>query len=76
MLQRVNGCPSFSGRVLAVATLKTELVYRIVLVTKARARQRLIRWFDRYNQTRRHSRCGWRAPITYEKINTNTARAA
>jgi hypothetical protein len=58
------------------ATLKTELVYRIVLVTKARARQRLIPWFDRYNQTRRHSHCGWCAPITYEKINTHTARAA
>ncbi len=48
----------------------------VLLVTKARARQRLIRWFDRYNQTRRHSHCGWRAPITYEKININTARAA
>jgi hypothetical protein len=34
MLQRVNGRPSFSGRVLAVATLKTELVDRSVLVPR------------------------------------------
>jgi Integrase core domain len=52
------------------------VVYRVVFATKARARQRLIRWFDRYNQTRRHGHCGWRAPIAYEKITTRTRRAA
>jgi putative transposase len=75
-MSRSGSCLDNAAAESFFATLKTELVYRIVLVTKARARQRLIRWFDRYNQTRRHSHCGWRAPITYEKINTNTARAA
>lgn len=58
------------------ATLKTELVYRVVLTNRARARRQLIRWFDRYNNQRRHSHCGWRAPIAYEKITTEAARAA
>jgi putative transposase len=58
------------------ATLKTELVYRVVLATKALARRQLIRWFDRYNRTRRHSYCGWRSPIAYEKITSERSRAA
>jgi putative transposase len=58
------------------ATLKTELVYRVVLATRAGARRQLIRWFDRYNRVRRHSHCGWRAPIAYEKITDKAARAA
>ncbi|MGQ0826301.1 MAG: integrase core domain-containing protein [Actinomycetota bacterium] len=48
----------------------------VTLATKAGARRQLIRWFDRYNRTRRHSHCGWRAPIAYEKINMQTRRAA
>ncbi len=58
------------------ATLKTEFVYRAVLPTKTHARQQLIRWFERYNRVRRHSHCGWRASIAYEKITYKAARAA
>ncbi len=58
------------------ATFKTELVYRVALATKSRTRQLLVRWFERYNRTRRHSHCGWRAPIAYEKIIIEAARAA
>ena len=33
------------------ATLKTELVYRIALTSKAFTRRRVIEWIDRYNRT-------------------------
>ena len=33
------------------ASLKTELVYRVVLTTKAGARHRLVAWIDRYNRS-------------------------
>jgi hypothetical protein len=56
------------------ASLKTELVYRIVLATKAVARRELIAWFDRYNRLRRHSHCYFRSPITYEKMTRLTSR--
>ena len=52
-----------------------ELVYRIALPTKAFARQRLIAWIERYNRVR-HSHCGLKSPINYEKINTPAADAA
>lgn len=58
------------------STLKTELVYRVVLPTKAGTRRRLIAWIDRYNRTRRHSHCGLRSPITYETLTTPAARPA
>lgn len=58
------------------ATLKTELVYRVVLATKASARRRIVAWIDRYNRIRRHSHCGLKAPIAYEKITTPAATAA
>ena len=48
------------------ATLKKELIYRHALTTKAFARQRMIDWFDRYNQIRRHSHCAYQAPIEHE----------
>lgn len=67
-MSRSGSCLDNAAAESFFATLKTELVYRIVLATKASARQRLIRWLDRYNRTRRHSHCGWRAPIAYEKI--------
>jgi len=58
------------------ATLKTELVYRVVLATRAVARRELVSWFDRYNRVRRHSHCGFRAPITYEKMRLSQDLAA
>jgi hypothetical protein len=55
-------------------TLKTERLYRIVLITNAPARRQLIQWFDRYDM------CTvvigrWPAPIAYER-NNKAARAA
>jgi putative transposase len=58
------------------ASFKTELIYRIVLPTTAAARHEIIAWLDRYNRTRRHSHCGLKAPLTYEKLNTPAALAA
>lgn len=75
-MSRSGSCLDNAAAESFFATLKTELVYRVVLATKASARRRLIRWLDRYNRTRRHSHCGWRAPIAYEKINTNKTQAA
>lgn len=75
-MSRSGSCLDNAAAESFFATLKTELVYRIVLATKASARQRLIRWLDRYNRTRRHSHCGWRAPIAYEKITDKAAHAA
>jgi putative transposase len=75
-MSRSGSCLDNAAAESFFATLKTELVYRVVLATRARARRQLIGWFDRYNQTRRHSHCGWRAPIAYEKIDTTARRAA
>jgi putative transposase len=75
-MSRSGSCLDNAAAESFFATLKTELVYRVVLATRARARRQLIRWFDRYNQTRRHRHCGWRAPIAYEKIDTPARRAA
>jgi transposase InsO family protein len=58
------------------ATLKTELVYRIVLATKTDARRRVITWIDRYNRVRRHSHCGLKSPIDFEKITPPAVAAA
>jgi transposase InsO family protein len=75
-MSRSGSCLDNAAAESFFATLKTELIYRVVLPTKAGTRQRLVRWLDRYNRTRRHSHCGWRAPITYEKLNTQTRHAA
>jgi putative transposase len=75
-MSRSGSCLDNAAAESFFATLKTELVYRVVLATKSRARRHLIRWFDRYNRTRRHSHCGWRAPIAYENIDTTARRAA
>ena len=75
-MSRSGSCLDNAAAESFFATLKTELIYRVVLPTKASARQRVIRWLDRYNRNRRHSHCGWRAPIEYEKLNTQTRHAA
>jgi transposase InsO family protein len=75
-MSRSGSCLDNAAAESFFATLKTEFVYRVVLATKSRARWQLIGWFDRYNRTRRHSHCGWRAPIAYEKIDTTARRAA
>jgi transposase InsO family protein len=58
------------------ATLKTELVYRIVLATKTDARRRIITWIERCNRVRRHSHCGLKSPIDFEKITPPAAATA
>ena len=75
-MSRAGSCLDNAVAESFFATLKTELVYRTVLATKAIARRRLIAWFDRYNRTRRHSHCGLTAPITYEAATVPAAQAA
>jgi putative transposase len=75
-MSRSGSCLDNAAGESFFASLKTELVYRIVLVTKARAGRELISWFDRYNRIRRHSHCAFRAPITYEKMTASPAAAA
>jgi putative transposase len=44
-------------------TLKVELVHRTVYPTRKKAREDIARWIElRYNQTRLHSRLGYRTP--------------
>ncbi len=75
-MSRAGSCLDNAAAESWFATLKTELLYRVALTSKAFARQRIITWIDRYNQTRRHSHCGLKSPITYERINTPAAGAA
>lgn len=75
-MSRAGSCHDNAAAESWFATLKTELVYRIALPTKTFARHPIIGWIDRYNRTRRHSHCGLKSPINYEKINTPAATAA
>lgn len=75
-MSRAGSCHDNAAAESWFATLKTELVYRIALTSRAFARPRIIAWIDRYNRTRRHSHCGLKSPITYEKLNTPAADAA
>jgi transposase InsO family protein len=75
-MSRAGSCHDNAAAESWFATLKTELVYRIALTSRAFARRRVITWIDRYNRTRRHSHCGLKSPITYEKLNTPAANAA
>jgi putative transposase len=75
-MSRAGSCHDNAAAESWFATLKTELVYRIALTTKAFARRRIIDWIDRYNRERRHSHCGLKSPLTYEKLHTPAAKAA
>ena len=75
-MSRAGSCHDNAAAESWFATLKTELVYRIALPTKVFARRRVIAWIDRYNRTRRHSHCGLKSPLTYEKLHTPAAEAA
>ena len=75
-MSRAGSCHDNAPAESWFATLKTELVYRIALTTKAFARRRIITWIDRYNRDRRHSHCNLKSPITYEKLHTQAADAA
>ena len=66
-MSRAGSCHDNAAAESWFATLKTELVYRIALPTKAFARQRVIAWTERYNRQRRHSHCGYRSPVAFER---------
>lgn len=40
--------------------------------TERDARMAVFRWVNRYNNTRRHSRCGYQPPVTFEARSTAT----
>ncbi len=67
-MSRSGSCLDNAPAEAFFASLKTELVYRIVLPTRAQARQRVVRWLERYNRVRRHSHCGYKAPVVYETL--------
>jgi len=50
------------------STLEFELLSRRRFATKAEARREVARFIDRYNTTRRHSRCQMLPPVDYEQI--------
>ena len=75
-MYRAGSCHDNAAAESWFATLKTELIYRIAVTSKAFGRHRVIAWIDRHNRTRRHSHCGLKSPINYEKINTTAATAA
>ena len=65
-MSRSGSCLDNAPAEAFFATLKTELVYRIALPTRQHARDRVVAWLERYNRARRHSHCGYQAPITFE----------
>jgi putative transposase len=68
-MSRSGSCLDNAPAEAFFATLKTELVYRIALPTRRHARDRVVTWLERYNRVRRHSHCGYRAPIAFETRN-------
>lgn len=79
-MSRSGSCLDNAPAEAFFASLKTELVYRVALPTREQARQRVVRWLERYNRVRRHSHCGYTAPIAYETLtasqDTTQRRAA
>lgn len=75
-MTRVGSCHDNTAAESWFATLRTELVYRVALPTKGYARRRIIGRIDRYNRTRRHSHCGLKSPLAYERLHTPAATAA
>jgi transposase InsO family protein len=75
-MSRAGSCHDNAAAESWFATLKTELVYRVALPTKAVARQRVIAWIERYNCHRRHSHCGYRSPIAFEQANRSAQPGA
>jgi putative transposase len=75
-MSRSGSCLDNAAAEAFFASFKTELIYRTVLPTMTGARSEIVAWLDRYNRTRRHSHCGLKAPLVYEKLNTPAALAA
>ena len=59
------------------ATLKVELVYETLFVTRAQARQQIFEYIEGfYNRVRRHSYLGYVSPVDYEGGNASDTKAA
>ena len=59
------------------ATLKKELIYRTVFMTRAAARQRIFEWIEGwYNSRRLHSTLGYVSPIEWELQQQESTKAA
>jgi putative transposase len=56
------------------STLEWELLSRRRFATKAEARREVAHFIDIYNTTRRHSTCGMRPPVEYERILVENAQ--
>lgn len=56
------------------STLEFELRSLERFATKAAARARVAAWIDEYNRDRKHSACGMRSPIDYERALPTTTR--
>jgi transposase InsO family protein len=59
------------------ATLKVELVYETLFITRAQARQQIFEYIEVfYNRVRRHSYLGYVSPVDYEGDNASDTKAA
>jgi len=59
------------------ATLKVELVYETLFITRAQARQEIFEYIEAfYNRVRRHSYLGYVSPVDYESDNASDTKAA
>jgi transposase InsO family protein len=59
------------------ATLKVELVYETLFLTRAQARQEIFEYIEVfYNRVRRHSYIGYVSPVDYEGGNASDTKAA
>lgn len=75
-MSRAGSCLDNAVAESFFATIKTEVVYRTVLPSRALARRRITTWIDRYNRVRRHTHCGLKAPAVYETLTPPVAAAA
>ena len=74
-MSRSGSCLDNAPAEAFFASLKTELAYRVALSTRRHARQRVVRWLERYNRVRRHSHCGYKAPLVYETLTADDTPA-
>jgi putative transposase len=73
---RVGSCFDNAAAESFFSTLEHELLSRKTFSTKQEARRQVAAWIDNYNSVRRHSTCGMRSPIDFEKHARMTEEAA